>query len=60
MEYLKFEAFLISLSPSPPTGIFAFFFFSGHTDAFKGAAPSLHYYWVPILVSDLRVTSYIM
>ncbi|KAF4115703.1 choline transporter-like protein 2 isoform X2 [Onychostoma macrolepis] len=30
-------------------GIFAFFFFSGHTDAFKGAAPSLHYYWVPIL-----------
>uniref|UniRef100_A0A9J7XMM3 Choline transporter-like protein n=1 Tax=Cyprinus carpio carpio TaxID=630221 RepID=A0A9J7XMM3_CYPCA len=30
-------------------GIFAFFFFSGHTDAFKGTAPSLHYYWVPIL-----------
>ncbi|KAI2665954.1 Choline transporter-like protein 2 [Labeo rohita] len=30
-------------------GIFAFFFFSGHTDAFKGATPSLHYYWVPIL-----------
>ncbi|XP_067238759.1 choline transporter-like protein 2 isoform X2 [Chanodichthys erythropterus] len=30
-------------------GIFAFFFFSGHTEAFKGAAPSLHYYWVPIL-----------
>ncbi|XP_043087530.1 choline transporter-like protein 2, partial [Puntigrus tetrazona] len=35
-------------------GIFAFFFFSGQTDAFKGAAPSLHYYWVPILVSDYK------
>lgn len=40
------------LTPLFFPGIFAFFFFSGHTDAFKGAAPSLHYYWVPILVSD--------
>ncbi|XP_056608537.1 choline transporter-like protein 2 isoform X2 [Triplophysa dalaica] len=39
-------------------GIFAFFFFSGHTDAFKGAAPSLHYYWVPILT--VLVGSYLI
>uniref|UniRef100_A0A671T8Q1 Choline transporter-like protein n=1 Tax=Sinocyclocheilus anshuiensis TaxID=1608454 RepID=A0A671T8Q1_9TELE len=39
-------------------GIFAFFFFSGHTDAFKGATPSLHYYWVPILT--VLVGSYLI
>lgn len=39
-------------------GIFAFFFFSGQTDAFKGAAPSLHYYWVPILT--VLVGSYLI
>ncbi|KAA0706118.1 Choline transporter-like protein 2 [Triplophysa tibetana] len=39
-------------------GILAFFFFSGHTDAFKGAAPSLHYYWVPILT--VLVGSYLI
>ncbi|XP_026069857.1 choline transporter-like protein 2 isoform X2 [Carassius auratus] len=39
-------------------GIFAFFFFSGHTDAFKGARPSLHYYWVPILT--VLVGSYLI
>uniref|UniRef100_A0A8C0Y358 Choline transporter-like protein n=1 Tax=Cyprinus carpio carpio TaxID=630221 RepID=A0A8C0Y358_CYPCA len=39
-------------------GIFAFFFFSGQTDAFKDAAPSLHYYWVPILT--VLVGSYLI
>ncbi|XP_051988295.1 choline transporter-like protein 2 isoform X2 [Xyrauchen texanus] len=39
-------------------GIFAFFFFSGHTNAFKGTAPSLHYYWVPILT--VLVGSYLI
>lgn len=39
-------------------GIFAFFFFSGQTDAFKGTAPSLHYYWVPILT--VLVCSYLI
>nr|XP_020478819.1 choline transporter-like protein 2 [Monopterus albus] len=30
-------------------GVFAFFFFSGRVKAFENTAPSLHYYWVPIL-----------
>ncbi|XP_029996093.1 choline transporter-like protein 2 isoform X2 [Sphaeramia orbicularis] len=30
-------------------GVFAFFFFSGRVRAFENTAPSLHYYWVPIL-----------
>ncbi|XP_067333779.1 choline transporter-like protein 2 isoform X2 [Channa argus] len=30
-------------------GVFAFFFFSGRVKAFQSTAPSLHYYWVPIL-----------
>uniref|UniRef100_A0A668AP15 Choline transporter-like protein n=1 Tax=Myripristis murdjan TaxID=586833 RepID=A0A668AP15_9TELE len=30
-------------------GVFAFFFFSGRVKAFESTAPSLHYYWVPIL-----------
>uniref|UniRef100_A0A7N6C3F5 Choline transporter-like protein n=1 Tax=Anabas testudineus TaxID=64144 RepID=A0A7N6C3F5_ANATE len=30
-------------------GVFAFFFFSGKVKAFENTAPSLHYYWVPIL-----------
>uniref|UniRef100_A0A3Q3W290 Choline transporter-like protein n=1 Tax=Mola mola TaxID=94237 RepID=A0A3Q3W290_MOLML len=30
-------------------GIFAFFFFSGRVKAFEDTAPSLNYYWVPIL-----------
>uniref|UniRef100_A0A671RH69 Choline transporter-like protein n=1 Tax=Sinocyclocheilus anshuiensis TaxID=1608454 RepID=A0A671RH69_9TELE len=50
------SGFSHSLFFSP--GIFAFFFFSGHTDAFKGAAPSLHYYWVPILT--VLVGSYLI
>lgn len=33
------------------TGIFSFFFFSGRIKAVEDAAPSLNYYWVPILVS---------
>lgn len=32
------------------TGIFSFFFFSGKIKAVENAAPSLNYYWVPILV----------
>lgn len=32
------------------TGIFSFFFFSGRIKAVEEAAPSLNYYWVPILV----------
>uniref|UniRef100_A0AAV2KKQ9 Choline transporter-like protein n=1 Tax=Knipowitschia caucasica TaxID=637954 RepID=A0AAV2KKQ9_KNICA len=30
-------------------GVFAFFFFSGRVKAFENTAPSLHYYWVPII-----------
>ncbi|KAL0993018.1 hypothetical protein UPYG_G00102240 [Umbra pygmaea] len=30
-------------------GIFAFFFFSGRVKAFESTAPTLNYYWVPIL-----------
>ncbi|XP_063039558.1 choline transporter-like protein 2 isoform X2 [Engraulis encrasicolus] len=30
-------------------GIFAFFFFSGRVKAFEDTAPTLNYYWVPIL-----------
>lgn len=33
-------------------GIFSFFFFSGRLKAVEDAAPSLNYYWVPILVRD--------
>uniref|UniRef100_A0AAY4DSR4 Choline transporter-like protein n=1 Tax=Denticeps clupeoides TaxID=299321 RepID=A0AAY4DSR4_9TELE len=32
-------------------GIFAFFFFSGRVKAFESTAPTLNYYWVPILVT---------
>ena len=38
------------------TGIFSFFFFSGKIKAVEDAAPSLNYYWVPILVRS-RVRS---
>uniref|UniRef100_A0A671XPZ3 Choline transporter-like protein n=1 Tax=Sparus aurata TaxID=8175 RepID=A0A671XPZ3_SPAAU len=34
-------------------GIFSFFFFSGRIKAVEEAAPSLNYYWVPILVSNM-------
>ncbi|KAM9392175.1 choline transporter-like protein 2 isoform 2-T2 [Pholidichthys leucotaenia] len=30
-------------------GVFAFFFFSGRVKAFEDTAPTLNYYWVPIL-----------
>ncbi|XP_029014375.3 choline transporter-like protein 2 isoform X1 [Betta splendens] len=30
-------------------GVFAFFFFSGKVKAFQNTAPTLNYYWVPIL-----------
>lgn len=33
------------------TGVFAFFFFSGRVKAFEDTAPTLNYYWVPILAS---------
>lgn len=33
-------------------GIFSFFFFSGKIKAVEDAAPSLNYYWVPILVRN--------
>lgn len=35
------------------TGVFAFFFFSGRVKAFENTAPTLNYYWVPILASLL-------
>uniref|UniRef100_A0AAQ4P255 Choline transporter-like protein n=1 Tax=Gasterosteus aculeatus aculeatus TaxID=481459 RepID=A0AAQ4P255_GASAC len=39
-------------------GIFSFFFFSGRISAIEDAAPSLNYYWVPILT--LVVGSYLI
>uniref|UniRef100_A0A8C4H1X7 Choline transporter-like protein n=1 Tax=Dicentrarchus labrax TaxID=13489 RepID=A0A8C4H1X7_DICLA len=39
-------------------GIFSFFFFSGRIKAVEEAAPSLNYYWVPILT--LVVGSYLI
>ncbi|XP_022611302.1 choline transporter-like protein 2 isoform X2 [Seriola dumerili] len=39
-------------------GIFSFFFFSGRIKAVEDAAPSLNYYWVPILT--LVVGSYLI
>ncbi|KAM8879149.1 choline transporter-like protein 2 isoform 2-T2 [Spinachia spinachia] len=39
-------------------GIFSFFFFSGRIRAIEEAAPSLNYYWVPILT--LVVGSYLI
>ncbi|XP_029018099.1 choline transporter-like protein 2 isoform X2 [Betta splendens] len=39
-------------------GIFSFFFFSGRIKAVESAAPSLNYYWVPILT--LVVGSYLI
>lgn len=38
------------------TGIFSFFFFSGRIKAVEEAAPSLNYYWVPILVSNSYIS----
>lgn len=34
-------------------GVFAFFFFSGRVKAFENTAPTLNYYWVPILASPV-------
>uniref|UniRef100_A0AAY4DQS2 Choline transporter-like protein n=1 Tax=Denticeps clupeoides TaxID=299321 RepID=A0AAY4DQS2_9TELE len=39
-------------------GIFAFFFFSGRVKAFESTAPTLNYYWVPILT--LAIGSYLI
>uniref|UniRef100_A0A6Q2Y4E4 Choline transporter-like protein n=1 Tax=Esox lucius TaxID=8010 RepID=A0A6Q2Y4E4_ESOLU len=39
-------------------GIFAFFFFSGKVKAFENTAPTLNYYWVPILT--VMVCSYLI
>ncbi|KAJ7992695.1 hypothetical protein DPEC_G00281350 [Dallia pectoralis] len=39
-------------------GIFAFFFFSGKVKAFENTAPTLNYYWVPILT--VAVGSYLI
>uniref|UniRef100_A0A8C6TMS3 Choline transporter-like protein n=1 Tax=Neogobius melanostomus TaxID=47308 RepID=A0A8C6TMS3_9GOBI len=39
-------------------GVFAFFFFSGRVKAFENTAPSLHYYWVPIIT--VAIGSYLI
>uniref|UniRef100_A0A669BLI8 Choline transporter-like protein n=1 Tax=Oreochromis niloticus TaxID=8128 RepID=A0A669BLI8_ORENI len=39
-------------------GVFSFFFFSGRVKAFQNTAPTLNYYWVPILT--MVVCSYLI
>ncbi|CAM9338575.1 unnamed protein product [Lampetra planeri] len=48
-QVTDFLLFLGKLLIVGVVGVFAFFFFSGQVKAFEDTAPTLHYYWVPIV-----------